>query len=85
MESDLRQLIIMKCQARGISVEHLAQVTDCTITELKGYKQGLFMLSIDKLSNLIKTLAISDDELVAAIGKESASRFRATLQHKSAK
>ena len=75
MEFELRQLIISKCQARGISIEHLAQVSDCTITELKGFEQGLFILTIDKLAKLIEVLSISDDELISTLGDESANRF----------
>ncbi len=75
IDPNLRQLIISKCLAKGISVEHLSQVTDCSLTELKGYKEGLLILGTDKLINLIRVLAISDEELVAAVGTTTAAEL----------
>ncbi len=74
-ENELRKLIIDKCQARGIALEHLAQVSDCSITELKGYGKGLFILDTEKLTRLLQVLTVTDDELISALGIEHASVY----------
>jgi hypothetical protein len=71
----LRKFIISKCQEKGISVEHLAQASDCNITELKGFEQGLFILATDKLTKLIQALSITNEELISTLGQKSAGRF----------
>ncbi len=75
MEPELRKLIITKCRSRGISVAHLSQVAELSITELKGYEQGLLILGDDKLIKLIIILNIDDSELLAAVGEEAAARL----------
>ncbi len=75
MNSELRQLIVSKCRDKGLSVEQLAEISDCSLTELKGYTQGLFILDDTKLARLLQTLSVTREELEAAIGGEEADRY----------
>jgi hypothetical protein len=75
MDSELRQFIISKCRSMGISIEHLAQVSDCTLTEIKGFAKGLFILDAEKIVRLLESLSVTQEELEKALGDDIAAYF----------
>lgn len=75
MDSELRKLIVFKRQTAGIGFEQLAESSGCSVAELKGFEQNLFILGFDKLCRVIKSLEVSRAELTSELGEEAAARF----------